>query len=87
MADITPSASSVVYGVFYGSRLAPISCTPDDAVLLPSEPPSPRLSSPPPGPFFLGQVHLNSSALPLREAKCLSQEEIANLFELLYIRI
>lgn len=31
MTDITPSASSVVYGVFDGSRAAPIPLTPADA--------------------------------------------------------
>jgi hypothetical protein len=74
MTDITPSAWSVVYGVFDGSRAAPTPSTPADAAVPPSEPPSAPPSSPPPGPFFPGRVQLNSATLrQLREAKCLSK--------------
>ena len=104
MTDTNPSASSVVYGVFDGSRAAPTPLTPADAGAsgdlirstpahpLPPHTPSPLPSAAsPPGngnPKKKGAVLLNADVLrELRESRMLSQEEMANLFEVLNIRI
>ncbi|MFZ5635240.1 MAG: helix-turn-helix transcriptional regulator [Pseudomonadota bacterium] len=86
MTDTTPSASSVVYGVFDGSRTPP-SLSPVDAAALASALPA-LPSAPPPessddpeasGPFKGGSVLLNRHILRrLREAKLLSQQELAD---------
>lgn len=104
MTDTNPSASSVVYGVFDGSRAAPIPLTPADAGAsgdlirstpahpFPTHTPSPLpLAASPPGdgnPKKKGAVLLNADVLrQLRELRMLSQEEMANLFEVRNIRI
>ena len=104
MTDTNPSASSVVYGVFDGSRAAPIPLTPADAGAsgdlirstpaypLPVHSPSPLpLAASPPGdgnPKKKGAVLLDAGVLrDLRESRMLSQEEMANLFEVRNIRI
>ncbi|MEQ1514051.1 MAG: helix-turn-helix transcriptional regulator [Lysobacteraceae bacterium] len=104
MTDTNPSASSVVYGVFDGSRALPAPLTPADASasgdLIRSTPahlllihtPSPLpLAASPPGdgnPKKKGAVLLNADVLrQLRELRMLSQEEMANLFEVRNVRI
>ena len=104
MSDTNPSASSVVYGVFDGSRAASTPLTPADAGAygdlirstpahpLPTYTPSPLpLAASPPGdgnPKKKGAVLLNADVLrELRESRMLSQEEMANLFEVRNIRI
>ena len=109
MTDITPSASSVVYGVFDGSRALPAPLTAADAGAsghliwsmpdgsppghpLPTHTPSPLpLAASPPGngnPKKKGAVLLDANALrELRESRMLSQEEMANLFDVRNIRI
>ncbi len=104
MTDTNPSASSVVYGVFDGSRASPAPLCPADAGAsgdlirstpaypLPVHSPSPLpLAASPPGdgnPKKKGAVLLNADVLrQLRELRMLSQEEMANLFELRNIRI
>ena len=108
MTDTTPSASSVVYGVFDGSRTAPTTLDSADAAAthlawpvpdgstaaypLPIHTPSPLPSAAsPPGdgnPKKKGAVLLDADVLrELRESRMLSQEEMANLFEVRNIRI
>jgi DNA-binding XRE family transcriptional regulator len=109
MTDTTHSASSVVYGVFDGSRATPAPLTPADAGAsgdliwsvpdgsmpihpLPTHSPSPLpLAACPPGdgnPKKKGSVLLDADMLrELRESRMLSQEEMANLFEVRNIRI
>ncbi len=109
MTDTTPSASSVVYGVFDSSRAAPTPLTPADAGAsghliwsaadgsipdnsLPAHTPSPPSSAAaPPGggnPKKKGAVLLDADALrELRESRMLSQEEMANLFDIRNIQI
>lgn len=104
-----PYATSVVYGVFDGSRAAPTPLTPADAGAsghliwsvpdgsTPCHPLPTHTSSPlplvacPPGdgnPKKKGAVLLNADVLrELRESRMLSQEEMANLFEVRNIRI
>lgn len=109
MTDTTPSASSVVYGVFDGSRAAPATLASADAAApthlawpvpdgstaahpLPTHVPAPLpLAACPLGdgnPKKKGAVLLNADVLrELRESRMLSQEEMANLFEVRNIRI
>lgn len=108
MTDTTPSASSVVYGVFDSSRAAPTPLTPADAGAsghliwlaadgstpshpLPPPPSPPPSAAPPPGggnPKKKGAVLLDADALrELRESRMLSQEEMANLFDIRNIQI
>lgn len=104
MTDTNPSASSVVYGVFDGSRASPAPFCPADAgasgdliqsvpaYTLPIRTPSPLpLAASPPGdgnPKKKGAVLLNADVLrQLRELRMLSQEEMANLFEVRNVRI
>lgn len=106
MTDTTPSASSVVYGVFDGSRAAPTTLDSADAAHLAwpvpdgstaAQPlpthtlsPLPSAASPPGdgNPKKKGAVLLNADVLrQLRELRMLSQEEMANLFEVRNIRI
>lgn len=109
MTDTTHFASSVVYGVFDGSRATPSPLTPADAGTsgdliwsvpdgsmpihpLPTHSPSPLpLAACPPGdgnPKKKGAVLLDADVLrELRESRMLSQEEMANLFEVRNIRI
>jgi DNA-binding XRE family transcriptional regulator len=108
MTDTTPSASSVVYGLFDGSRATPTTLDSADAAAthlawpvpdgstaadpLPTHTLSPLPSAtPPPGdgnPKKKGAVLLDADVLrELRESRMLSQEEMANLFEVRNIRI
>lgn len=107
MTDTHPSGSSVVYGVFDGSRAVSAPLTPADAAAsgplawpaldgatpghaspVPSPLPAP---APPPGdgiPKKKGSVLLDADVLrALRESRMLSQEEMANLFDVRNIRI
>lgn len=112
MTDTNPSGSSVVYGVFDGSRTVSAPLTPADAAasspptwpLLagamqghalqppapPALPPTPP-SAPSPGdgaPNKKGSVLLDAGVLrALRESRMLSQQEMADLFDLRNIRI
>jgi DNA-binding XRE family transcriptional regulator len=92
MTDTNPSASSVVYGVFDGSRPTP-SLSPVDAMslasALPSAPPSGASDDPEdPGLFKNGAVLLNCGTLRrLREAKLLSQQELADALCRVHIQV
>lgn len=108
MTDTNPSDSSVVYGVFDGSRATSALLTPADAAAsgplltwpalaeaipghaLPAlAPMSPSAAPPGDGtPKKKGSVLLDADVLrELREARMLSQEEMANLFEIRNVRI
>lgn len=112
MTDTNPSDSSVVYGVFDGSRAASALLTPADAAVsgplawpalagaalagaipghaLPALEPVPPSAAPPGDgtPKKKGSVLLDADVLrELREARMLSQEEMANLFEIRNVRI
>lgn len=101
MTDTTPSASSVVYGVFDGSRATPSLSPADAASLAPALPAVPLaavLAAVPPsgssddpgdsGPFKGGAVLLNATLLRrLREAKLLSQQELADALCLVHIQV
>ena len=109
MSDTNPSASSVVYGVFDGSRASPAPLAPADAGAsghlvwsvpdgsAPNHPLPAHMASPlplaasPPGdgnPKKKGAVLLDADVLrELRESRMLSQQEMANLFEVRNIRI
>lgn len=112
MTDTNPSDSSVVYGVFDGSRAVSAPLAPADAAASaplawpvlagampgqalpppapPALPPMPP-SAPPPGdgiPNKKGSVLLDADVLrALRESRMLSQQEMADLFDLRNIRI
>jgi hypothetical protein len=107
MTDTHPSGSSVVYGVFDGSRAVSVPLTPADAgasgpLAWPAlggaapghalpPPPAPPASAAPPGdgiPKKKGSVLLDADVLrALRESRMLSQQELADLFDLRNIRI
>ncbi len=101
MSDTTPSGSSVVYGVFDGSRPAP-SLSPVDAasrapvlpavlpaMAAPSAPPS-GSSDDPGGSATIqcGAVLLNPATLRrLRQGKLLSQQELADALSRVHIQV
>lgn len=107
MTDTNPSSSSVVYGVFDGSRAVSAPLTPADVAAsgplawpaldgaVPghaSPAPSPMpASAAPPGdgiPKKKGSMLLDADVLrELRESRMLSQQEMADLFDLRNIRI
>jgi hypothetical protein len=112
MTDTHPSGSSVVYGVFDGSRAVSAPLSPADAaassppawpllagampghalpaLVPPALPPMPPSASPPGDgiPNKKGSVLLDAAVLRgLRESRMLSQQEMADLFDLRNIRI